>query len=476
MDVPGAAVPPTVRVTVKTPQQKEEFAVPINRCIREFKGEVAVRFSSPISQLVLVFAGRILKDHKNLGEYGIHDEATIYLVVQSRRGSHDHLGQQTSSSQGAFKIPAERLGFSGPETRSGSAFNAQDLQGLISSVGLNTVHLPNFQSQLLSTSDMTFQLLENPLTDSMLSNSDLIKELFTDSPLKQVTIQKIPEISSFLSTSDSLKLMLELARSPVTVREIMRNPKDTESCLISLLGGDNPLQLGKVEKRGLRKGATLKQPGSQLVGPFGSCPSRDSNQSTLTADIREPFLKSHSLQSSSHGNASNVQKNPGCTGPESAARPEEGSDVVMVIAIRRHLEQIIKQVLQDILFSLSGRGGGHLPSQQPDVAARQLQKNSLAAGKVPQRQPQQQVWTSEVPGTNLGFQGMQVLVQVLQTLQKLAAEAGVTQQLICLLEELVNPGGAVGTGFPSSGLHQMSHPTSGAQNQQMRMQQRNLPN
>uniref|UniRef100_A0A8B9QJ07 Ubiquitin-like domain-containing protein n=1 Tax=Apteryx owenii TaxID=8824 RepID=A0A8B9QJ07_APTOW len=277
MDVPGAAAPPTVRMTVKTPRQKEEFAVPINRRIREFKGEVSVRFSSPTSQLVLVLSGRILKDHKTLGEYGIHDEATIYLVVHSRRGSQDHPGQQTSSSQRAFKIPAKRTDISGQKTRSGSAFSAQDLQGLISSIGLSTVHLTEFRSQLLSTTDMMFQLLESPLIESMLSSPDLIKELlFTDSPLKQITIQKIPEMSHLLSTPDSL--MLELARSPVTVREIMRNPKDTESCLASLLGGDNPLQLGKAENRGLRQRAALQQPGGQLFAPFRSCPFRGSNQ------------------------------------------------------------------------------------------------------------------------------------------------------------------------------------------------------
>ncbi|XP_025973400.2 ubiquilin-1-like [Dromaius novaehollandiae] len=473
MDVPGAAAPPTVRVTVKTPQQKEEFAVPVNRCIREFRGEVSVRFSSPISQLVLVFAGRILKDHKTLSEYGIHDEATVYLVVHSQRGSQDHLGRQTSSSQGAFKIPAERIGISGPETRSSSAFNAQDLQGLLNSIGLNTVHLPEFQSQLLSTTDMTFQLLENLLIESMLSSPELIQKLCTDSPLKQITIQKIPQISHFLSTPDSL--ILELARSPVTVREIMRNPKDTESCLGSLLGGDNPLQLGNAENQGLRQRATLKQPGGQLFAPFRSCSSRDSNQSVLNAEIREPFLKAHPLQPNSHSNVSNVLRTPGCAGPGLAVRPEEGSSVVMLVAVRRLLEQIIKQILQDILFSLSGRGRGHLPSQQPDTAAKQLQ-NAPAVGKTPQRQPQQQVWTSEAPGTKPGSQGMQVLVQVLQTLQKLAAEAGVTPQLVCLLEGLVSLSDAGGTGLPISGLCKISCPASGAQSQQVQMQQHQTPN
>ncbi|XP_062445481.1 ubiquilin-1-like [Rhea pennata] len=473
MDVPEAAAPPTVRVTVKTPRQKEEFAVPINRCIREFKGEVSVRFSSPINQLVLVFAGRILKDHKTLGEYGIRDEATIYLVVHSRRGSQDHLGQKTSSFQGAFKIPAERTGISGPETKGGSTFNAQDLQGLISSADLNTVHLSELQSQLLSTTDMTLQLLENPPIKSMLSSPDLIKELFTDSPLKQITIQKIPEISRFLSTPGSL--MLELARSPVTVREIMRKPKDTESCLASLLGGDNPLQLGEAENQVLRQRATLKQPRDQLFAPFRNCPPGGHSQSVLNAEIREPFLKAHPLQPSSQGNVSNVRKKPGCADPASAMRPEEGSSVVMLIAIRRLLEQIIKQLLQDILFSLSGRGGGHLPSQQPDTTARQFQ-NAPVVGKAPQRQPQQQVWTSEAPGTKLGSRGMQVLVQVLQMLQKLSAEAGVMPQLVCLLEGLVNLGSAEGAGLPFSGLHKISRPASGAQSQQVQMQQRNTPN
>uniref|UniRef100_A0A8C3IB68 Ubiquitin-like domain-containing protein n=1 Tax=Chrysemys picta bellii TaxID=8478 RepID=A0A8C3IB68_CHRPI len=209
-DVPGArleaaAAPRVIKVTVKTPGQKEEFVVPEDRLIKEFKAGISTRFSTPTDRLVLIFAGRILKDQKTLSQHGIQDDATIYLVIQSRRRPQECLGQHAGSPEGAAATQAEN------SSLSSTAFGTDGLRELASNLGLNTANFSEFQSQLTSNPEMMFQLLENPFIQSRLCNPDLMTELITDNPLKQQVIQKTPEIGHFLNTPDMLKLILELA-------------------------------------------------------------------------------------------------------------------------------------------------------------------------------------------------------------------------------------------------------------------------
>lgn len=49
----------------------------------QFKEEVGKKFSAPIEQLCLIFAGKILKDGDTLAQHGIKDGLTVHLVIKS---------------------------------------------------------------------------------------------------------------------------------------------------------------------------------------------------------------------------------------------------------------------------------------------------------------------------------------------------------------------------------------------------------
>nr|2KLC_A Chain A, Ubiquilin-1 [Homo sapiens] len=76
--------PKIMKVTVKTPKEKEEFAVPENSSVQQFKEEISKRFKSHTDQLVLIFAGKILKDQDTLSQHGIHDGLTVHLVIKTQ--------------------------------------------------------------------------------------------------------------------------------------------------------------------------------------------------------------------------------------------------------------------------------------------------------------------------------------------------------------------------------------------------------
>jgi ubiquilin len=49
----------------------------------QFKEEISRRFKAQQDQLVLIFAGKILKDGDTLNQHGIKDGLTVHLVIKT---------------------------------------------------------------------------------------------------------------------------------------------------------------------------------------------------------------------------------------------------------------------------------------------------------------------------------------------------------------------------------------------------------
>lgn len=49
----------------------------------QFKQEISKRFKAKHEQLVLIFAGKILKDGDTLNQHGIKDGLTVHLVIKT---------------------------------------------------------------------------------------------------------------------------------------------------------------------------------------------------------------------------------------------------------------------------------------------------------------------------------------------------------------------------------------------------------
>uniref|UniRef100_A0A8C3ICS8 Ubiquitin-like domain-containing protein n=1 Tax=Chrysemys picta bellii TaxID=8478 RepID=A0A8C3ICS8_CHRPI len=453
-DVPGArleaaAAPRVIKVTVKTPGQKEEFVVPEDRLIKEFKAGISTRFSTPTDRLVLIFAGRILKDQKTLSQHGIQDDATIYLVIQSRRRPQECLGQHAGSPEGAAATQAEN------SSLSSTAFGTDGLRELASNLGLNTANFSEFQSQLTSNPEMMFQLLENPFIQSRLCNPDLMTELITDNPLKQQVIQKTPEIGHFLNTPDMLKLILELARSPATVREIMKDPSQALSFLASLLGGDSASQhVGRDHPDLTLKAVQTQAPGNSFASP--RTPPGNTSISGLVCCCSVTDCTAQS-----------------CTG--ATPDPGRGAGATVSTTIKSLLQQAVKRLVQNILVGPAARSVRQLLGQNRDLGTQAPLQNPPTAGKPP-RQPlptfHQQIWHPEVVAAMPGPREMQVPALIQHRLQALAmGEPGIPLQFLSRLAESGHTAGSAGTAPSSAGLEEAAHPASAAPSPQFTAQQ-----
>lgn len=57
--------------------------LPFALCFIQFKQEVSKKFEAKQDQLVLIFAGKILKDGDSLAQHGIKDGLTVHLVIKA---------------------------------------------------------------------------------------------------------------------------------------------------------------------------------------------------------------------------------------------------------------------------------------------------------------------------------------------------------------------------------------------------------
>ncbi|XP_028627802.1 ubiquilin-1 isoform X2 [Grammomys surdaster] len=486
----GPAEPKIMKVTVKTPKEKEEFAVPENSSVQQFKEEISKRFKSHIDQLVLIFAGKILKDQDTLSQHGIHDGLTVHLVIKTQNRPQDNSAQQTNTpGSNETSTPAPD---SNPTSASAanSSFGIGGLGGLagLSSLGLNTTNFSELQSQmqrqLLSNPEMMVQIMENPFVQSMLSNPDLMRQLIMANPQMQQLIQRNPEISHMLNNPDIMRQTLELARNPAMMQEMMRNQDRALSNLESIPGGYNALRRMYTDIQEPMLNAAQEQfggnPFASLVSSSssteGTQPSRTENRDPLP-NPWAPQTSQSSPASGSTGSTTNTVSTSAGTATSTTAGqstsgpslvPGAGASMFNTPGMQSLLQQITEnpQLMQNMLSAPYMRSMMQSLSQNPDLAAQMMLNNPLFAGN-PQLQEQmrqqlptflQQMQNPDTLSAMSNPRAMQALLQIQQGLQTLATEApglipGFTPGLAA-----GNSGGSSGTNAPSTAPGEDTNP------------------
>ncbi|KAM9098812.1 LOW QUALITY PROTEIN: ubiquilin-1 [Sarcophilus harrisii] len=485
--------PKIIKVTVKTPKEKEEFAVPETSSVQQFKEKISKRFKSHPDQLVLIFAGKILKDQDTLSQHGIHDGLTVHLVIKTQNRPQDHPVQQTNTTGSNSTTSASPNSNSTPVSTNSNPFGLGGLGGLagLSSLGLNTSNFSELQSQmqrqLMSNPEMMVQIMENPFVQSMLSNPDLMRQLIMANPQMQQLIQRNPEISHMINNPDIMRQTLELARNPAMMQEMMRNQDRALSNLESIPGGYNALRRMYTDIQEPMLNAAQEQfggnPFASLVSNSpsgeGSQPSRTENRDPLP----NPWAPQSGTQSSTTssntttsvgGTGSNVSSSTTSSTGQSNTMPNLGPGVGAGMfntpGMQSLLQQITEnpQLMQNMLSAPYMRSMMQSLSQNPDLAAQMMLNNPFAGNSQLQEQMRQtapnflqQMQNPDTLSAMSNPRAMQALLQIQQGLQTLATEApGLIPGFTPGLGGLGNTGSSTGTNVSSSPSENTS-PSSG---------------
>uniref|UniRef100_A0A8D0G9W8 Ubiquilin-4 n=1 Tax=Sphenodon punctatus TaxID=8508 RepID=A0A8D0G9W8_SPHPU len=518
-----------IRVTVKTPKDKEEIVIgEAAASVREFKEEISRRFKAKQDQLVLIFAGKILKDGDTLNQHGIKDGLTVHLVIKTAQKAQDPSAAATTSAPATpaapsgpaatDTAPASPVAPVQPSTSSsavsdaggngrqssGSATMAGSgdatpsnptsiLSGFGGITGLGNLGMgsANFmelqqqmQRQLMSNPEMLSQIMENPLVQNMMSNPDLMRQMIMANPQMQQLMERNPEISHMLNNPELMR------------QEMMRNQDRALSNLESIPGGYNALRRMYTDIQEPMFSAAREQFGNN---PFSSLGGNSENSSSqpLRTENREPLPNpwsptppaSQTQAPSSEGSAGLTasQSTPTVSNPFGINATSMGPGMFSSPEMQGLLQQISEnpQLMQNMISAPYMRSMMQTLAQNPDFAAQMMVNIPLFAGN-PQLQEQlrlqlpaflQQMQNPDSLSILTNPRAMQALLQIQQGLQTLQTEAhGLVPSLGSFGMPRIPPPSAGGSTIPETPVSSTSTPASaspagGSNPQQQLMQQ-----
>ncbi|KAM5129459.1 LOW QUALITY PROTEIN: ubiquilin-4-like [Mantella aurantiaca] len=470
----GAPGKGLIRVTVKTPKDKEEIVIGETASVTEFKEEISRKFKAKKDQLVLIFAGKILKDGDSLNQHGIKDGLTVHLVIKTAQKSQDlsataaataaAVAASTAAPPPAGNVSSPEQTASTPEEGPPSASTGTPapaertppsiLSGFGGLAGLGNLGMgsANFmelqqqmQRQLMSNPEMLAQIMENPLVHNMISNPDLMRQMIMANPQMQQLMERNPEISHMLNNPELMRQTMELARNPAMMQEMMRNQDRALSNLESIPGGYNALRRMYTDIQEPMFSAAREQFGSN---PFSSPGGIDGSASQpLRTENREPLpnpwnpLSSSAQTPGTEGNnsttssttTSSSQSNPTISNPFGITGASLGTGMFNSSEMQGLLQQISEnpQLMQSMISAPYMRSMMQTLAQNPDFAAQMIGNNPILAGN-PQLQEQlrlqlpvflQQMQNPEALSVISNPRAMQALLQIQQGLQTLQTEA-----------------------------------------------------
>ncbi|KAL4227802.1 Ubiquilin-1 [Mactra antiquata] len=420
-----------ITINVKTPKEKQEIQVDNDSSVKQLREKVSEKFGSPIEQICLIFAGKILKDDETLSQHSIKDGMAVHLVIKSANRTAG-----TTPSPVPAEAPTTQSSNAPPVPDvSASPFGLGSLGGLagVGNIGMGSANFmemqQRMQQQVMQNPEMLRQMMENPFVQQMMSNPDVMRQLMMANPQMRDIMERNPEITHMLNNPDLMRQTLELARNPAMLQELMRSQDRAMSNLESIPGGFNALQRMYTDIQEPMMNAAQEGFGSN---PFSGLVGGNSGQAQTGIENTEPLpnpwaprpTTSSSTSSSSSTTTtttSNTSTNPGQSGMFNSPGM---SSLMSQMSSNPQLMQNMLQApyMQSMLESMSSN---------PELANQILGSNPMFANNPQLRQqfqqnlPQmiQQMQDPSVQSMLTNPRALQAMQQVMQGMQTLNSEA-----------------------------------------------------
>ncbi|XP_004471476.1 ubiquilin-3 [Dasypus novemcinctus] len=355
--------PHLIKVTVKTPKDKEDFSVTDTCTIQQLKEEISQRFKAHPDQLVLIFAGKILKDPDSLAQCGVRDGLTVHLVIKMQRRTIGTEGPASSiptsaSSPGPLPQPSSIYPADGSPM-----FSLGVLTGL-GGLGLTSSSFPDQPSSMIwqhvSVPEFVAQIIDDPFIQGLLSNTGLVRQLVLDNPHMQQLIQHNPEIGHILNNPEIMRQTLEFLRNPAMMQEMMRSQDRALSNLESIPGGYNVLRTMYTDIMDPMLNAVQEQFGGN---PFATATIADATASSSQPSRTENCDPLPNPWASTFGSSDGRQgRQPG--DQDITEIRNRLSNFLGNIGLYDYLQQL-PETPQSLGTYLQGTVSSHSPSQEP---------------------------------------------------------------------------------------------------------------
>nr|XP_022332282.1 ubiquilin-1-like [Crassostrea virginica] len=427
---------PRITVTVKTPKEKHDVNINADAGVKEFKEEVAKKFTAPIEQLCLIFAGKILKDGETLAQHGIKDGLTVHLVIKSSNRSQEQAAQRATAPSNTQTTGSTTSTSSEPPNLAQTPFGLGGLGGLagLGNLGMGSHNFmemqQNMQREMMANPDLMRQMMENPFVQQLMSNPDVMRQMITSNPQMRELMERNPEISHMLNNPELMRQTMELARNPAMLQELMRSQDRAMSNLESIPGGFNALQrmYRDVQEPMMDAAFGNQNPFASLVSSQNSTGGSNTQQGTEnTQPLPNPWAPA---SPSPRSNSSSPATTSTTTAPSSTASPQEmfGSRGMQSL-----MQQMMQnpQLMENMLQAPYMQAMLQSMSANPEMANQIIGSNPMFAGN-PQLQQQvmqqlptmlQQLQNPETQALMTNPQALNAIMQIQQGLSTLQSTA-----------------------------------------------------
>lgn len=220
----------TLTITVKnTAGARFELQIPaLTETIADFKQRLSPHTGIPALQQRLIFRGHILRDTQTFADirakHGLETGHTMHVVP--------------SRSSSSPSPPAN------PQTSS-TPFNAQQRPSpspTAPSMGgapLGGFGMPSFQemqNQVMQNPEQMQAVLNSPMMDRLMNNPEFARRIMMANPQMRELVESNPEIAHVLNDPSTLREMMQMARNPSLMNEMMRN-SDRQMANIEMMPG-----------------------------------------------------------------------------------------------------------------------------------------------------------------------------------------------------------------------------------------------
>ncbi|XP_021541309.1 ubiquilin-3-like [Neomonachus schauinslandi] len=211
-----------IRVSVKTPQDCQEFMLAENSSVHHFKKQISKRLHCDTDRLVLIFTGKILRDQDILSQRGILDGTMVHLVVRTRL-------KRTLPGPGTLSGPTGHCTHHSEPSTSESAGMLAGLCQLVRSSPDLADFLGQLAQLLTVAPESVVQFLENPVVQGLVNE-------------KPASASHAPESSRPVQKPEPVLKALETLQKLARQQELLQADKRGLELLKAVPGGDNPMR------------------------------------------------------------------------------------------------------------------------------------------------------------------------------------------------------------------------------------------
>jgi len=441
-----------ITIHIKTPKDKKSVQVGEKANVKDFKAAISKEFNgTPVEQLCLIFAGKIIKDHETVDTHNIKDGMTVHLVIKSggSNGRPAAAAAASNASSGGGSAASSDSAPSRPADTSQTPFGLGGIGGLpgMANLGMGSANFMEMQQQvqegMRNNPDLMRQIMDSPLTQSLMSNPEIMRNLIQSNPQMRQLMDRNPEINHMLNNPDILRQTMEIARNPAMMQELMRNQDRAMSNLESIPGGQSALQRMYRDIQEPMLNAAQDQFGANpfqaLSGGSGGSNSGGGPQQQQTSENAAPLPNpwgssgGNSAQSGTGGSGGGATTAGGTGTTANATSGVTGSALYSSPGMRSLMQQMTEnpQMMQNMLNAPYTQSMIQQLAQNPDMAANIIGSNPLFAGN-PELQQQmrnmmpnfmQQLASPEVQTVMSNPEAMRAIMHIQEGLQRLRTAA-----------------------------------------------------